>query len=183
MDMKNPPDGMLLDRCRSGEVEAFGQLVQRYQQTVFNVCFRMLGERREAEDLAQETFIRAYSKLDTFDASRPFGPWIRRVAANLCLNHLEKRRIPQLPLDEERDQKIGSKMLNPERKRIEVEAQNAVREAILELPAKYRAVIELRHFQAKSYDEISKALNIPISDVKSHLFRGRRRLAERLRND
>lgn len=183
MDMKSPPDGKLLDRCRSGDVEAFGELAQRYQQTVFNVCFRMLGERREAEDLAQETFIRAYRKLDTFDVSRPFGPWIRRVAANLCLNHLEKRRVPQLPLDEERDQKASSNILNPERKRIEVEAQDKIREAILELPAKYRVVIELRHFQTMSYDEISKALNIPISDVKSHLFRGRRRLAERLRND
>jgi RNA polymerase sigma-70 factor (ECF subfamily) len=183
MDMKSPPDGMLLDRCGSGDVEAFGELVQRYQQTVFNVCFRMLGERREAEDLAQETFIRAYRKLDTFDVSRPFGPWIRRVAANLCLNHLEKRRIPLLPLDEERDQKAGSNMRNPERKRIEIETQITVREAILELPPMYRAVIELRHFQGKSYAEISKALNIPISDVKSHLFRGRRRLAERMRND
>jgi RNA polymerase sigma-70 factor (ECF subfamily) len=183
MDMKSPPDRMLLERCRNGDVEAFGELVQRYQQAVFNVCFRMLGERREAEDLAQETFIRAYRKLDSFDISRPFSPWIRRIATNLCLNHLEKRRIPQLHLDDERDQTASSNMLNPERKRIEAEAQNTVREAILELPAKYRAVIELRHYQAMSYDEISKALKIPISDVKSHLFRGRRRLAERLRND
>lgn len=122
MDMKSPPDGMLIDRCRSGDVEAFGELVQRYQQTVFNVCFRMLGERREAEDLAQESFLCAYRKLNTFEVNRPFGPWMRKVAANLCLNHLEKRRITQLPLDEERD-RTDSSRLNPEKKRIELEAQ------------------------------------------------------------
>jgi RNA polymerase sigma-70 factor (ECF subfamily) len=182
MDMKSPPDGVLLDRCRSGDLEAFGELVQRYQQTVFNVCFRMLGERREAEDLAQESFLRAYRKLDTFDVDRPFGPWIRRVAANVCLNHLEKRRITQVPLDEERNRITGSTLLDPEMKRIEAESQNRIRQAIIVLPPKYRAVIELRHFQSMSYEEISRTLNIPISDVKSHLFRGRRRLAENLRD-
>lgn len=183
MDMKSPSDGKLIDRCRSGDVEAFGDLVQRYQQTVFNVCFRMLGERREAEDLAQESLLRAYRKLDTFDVNRPFGPWIRRVAANQCLNHLEKRRINQLPLDEERDRAVSRTLLDPETKRIEAEAQDRVRAAIIELPPKYRVVIELRHYQAMSYDDISNALDIPISDVKSHLFRGRRRLAESLRDD
>ena len=176
-------DGVLLRRCKNGDVEAFGELVQRYQQAVFNVCFRMLQERRDAEDLTQETFIRAYRRLETFDIERPFGPWIRRVATNLCLNFLEKRYIPQVPLDEERDHPAKSNLIGPEETRIKVEAQDRIRAAIMELPAKYRAVIELRHYQALNYAEISETLNIPISDVKSHLFRARKRLAERLKDD
>ena len=180
--MEGSPDGVLVNRCRSGDIEAFGELVERYQQDVFNVCFRMLWERQEAEDLTQESFIRAYRRLETFDTERPFGPWIKRVATNLCLNHLEKRRILPMLLDEERDQ--TRVILNdPERSRIKVEEQNRVRAAILDLPPKYRAVIELRHYQALSYTEISEALNIPMSDVKSHLFRGRKRLAEKLQAD
>ena len=181
--MNAPPDGELIGRCRNGDVEAFGELVRRYQQAVFNVCFRMLEELREAEDLTQESFLRAYRKLETFDVERPFGPWIRRLAANLCLNHLEKGRIPQMPLDEERDQSIESVVPDPERHHIREESQKRVRAAIMELPPKYRAVIELRHFQTMDYAEIAKTLSIPISDVKSHLHRARRRLAERLGND
>jgi len=84
--MPDPSDRDLALRARRGDAEAFGELVRRYQASVFNVCYRLLGERREAEDLAQEAFIRAYERLDTFDADLPFGPWMRRVAANLCLN-------------------------------------------------------------------------------------------------
>ena len=91
--MPDPSDRDLALRARRGDAEAFGELVRRYQTSVFNVCYRLLGERREAEDLAQEAFIRAYERLDTFDADLPFGPWMRRVAANLCLNWME--RAPQ----------------------------------------------------------------------------------------
>jgi RNA polymerase sigma-70 factor (ECF subfamily) len=77
--MPDPSDRDLALRARRGDAEAFGELVRRYQTSVFNVCYRLLGERREAEDLAQEAFIRAYERLDAFDAALPFGPWMRRV--------------------------------------------------------------------------------------------------------
>jgi RNA polymerase sigma-70 factor (ECF subfamily) len=144
---------------------------------VFNVCYRLTGERREAEDLAQEAFIRAYERLDRFDPDRPFGPWMRRVAANHCLNRLSAQPVADVPLDEERDEDEQSR---PESIREEREQAEIVRAAILALPANYRAVIELRHFQDMSYDEIASALSIPLSDVKSHLFRARKLLAEKL---
>ena len=87
--MSQPSDGSLVSETQRGETEAFGELVRRYQNSVFNVCFRMLTERRDAEDLTQETFMRAYQRLGSFDKERAFGPWIRRVAANLCLNHIK----------------------------------------------------------------------------------------------
>src|SRR5690349_23941862 len=100
--MPDPSDQDLVRLTRAGQPEAFGDLVRRYQASVFNVCYRLLGERASAEDLAQEAFIRAHARLAQYDLARPFGPWIRRVAANLCLNHLADRKS-SVPLDEERD--------------------------------------------------------------------------------
>lgn len=178
--MADSVDRALVLRARRGDAEAYGELVQLYQTAVFNVCYRLLGERAEAEDAAQETFIRAYARLETFDVERPFGPWIKRVAANLCLNRLESRRAAPVPLDEERD---AAPEADPESARERRESAEAVRAALTSLPPRYRAVIELRHFQDLSYDEIAAALHLPLSDVKSHLFRARRMLAERLKRD
>ena len=178
--MKDPSDRDLVLDTRRGEVEAFGELAQRYQKTVFNVCYRMLGERREAEDLAQETLIRAYNKLDSFDASRPFGPWIRKIAANMCLNRLQRATPLTIDFDEEWDSTRSGHQASPEGKLMINEQAERVQKAILSLPAHYRAVIELRHYQELSYLEISEALNIPLSDVKSQLHRARRALAKRL---
>lgn len=169
-------DRDLIQRARRGANDAFGELVTRYQTSVFNVCYRMLHERGAAEDLTQETFMRAYDRLHTFDLEREFGPWIRRVAANLCLNHLEAQKVTA-PLDEERD---ADENTRPERQ-VEVKERSAqVRTALASLPPHYRAVVELRHYQELSYDEIAAELNIPLSDVKSHLFRARKILAEQL---
>ena len=174
--MTAPTDRDLIQRARRGANDAFGELVTRYQTSVFNVCYRMLHERGEAEDLTQETFMRAYDRLHTFDLEREFGPWIRRVAANLCLNHLEAQKVTA-PLDEERD---ADESQRPERQ-VEVKERSAqVRTALASLPPHYRAVVELRHYQELSYDEIAAELNIPLSDVKSHLFRARKILAEQL---
>lgn len=175
--MADSTDRDLAVRARRGEAEAFGELVRRYQGSVFNVCYRLLGERREAEDMAQEAFIRAYERLDTFDVERPFGPWIRRVAANACLNRLEMRQPVEVVIDEERDEAVE---IAPETAREQREQTEAVRSAIVALPPRYRAVVELRHFQELSYEEIAAALKIPVSDVKSHLFRARKLLVEKL---
>lgn len=174
--MNAPSDRDLILQARRGETEAFGELVTRYQTSVFNVCYRILHERGEAEDLAQESFIRAYNRIHTFDIEREFGPWIRRVAANLCLNHLESQKVTT-ELDDERD--ADSAQL-PEAVQEVSERSEQIRSALASLPANYRIVVELRHYQEMSYDEIANELNIPLSDVKSHLFRARKLLVEKL---
>lgn len=180
-DMDDVDDSVLLNRAIRGEAEAFGELIRRYQTSVFNVCYRLVGDRGEAEDLAQEAFIRAYQRLNTFDRSRPFGPWIKRVAVNVCLNRLERTAPILVPLDENRDRQQAEWGDNPEIVHEATERTAALRMAILALPPRYRAVIELRHIQELSYAEIAVTLNIPLSDVKSHLFRARRLLAAALR--
>jgi RNA polymerase sigma-70 factor (ECF subfamily) len=174
--MNAPTDRDLILRTRRGETEAYGDLVTRHQMGVFNVCYRILHNRGDAEDLAQETFIRALDRLHTFDLEREFSPWIRRVAANLCLNHLESQK-PSAALDEERDE---DKTQGPG-EQVEVkERSEQIRAALASLPPHYRVVVELRHYQELSYDEIASELSIPLSDVKSHLFRARKLLAEKL---
>ena len=177
--MTAPTDRDLLVRARRGDADAadaFNELVTRYQVSVFNVCYRILHERGDAEDLAQETFLRAFDHLHTFDLERGFGPWVRRIAANLCLNHLESHKVTA-PLDDDRD---ADRSQGPERQ-VEVrERSELIREALASLPPHYRVVVELRHYQEMSYDEIASELNIPLSDVKSHLFRARKLLAEKL---
>jgi RNA polymerase sigma-70 factor (ECF subfamily) len=173
-------DQQLAQRVHSGDLEAFGELVRRYQQSVFNVCYRLLGERRAAEDLAQEAFWRAYQRFDTFHHDRPFGPWMRRVAANLCYNHLQNQAQSEVvwELDGETTWQPASPQPGPEGVLLQREASGLVRQALLALPAHYRVVIELRHFQELSYAEIAKALNLPLSDVKTHLFRARKQLTQ-----
>ena len=174
--MTTPSDRDLILQARRGEADAYGELVTRYQTSVFNVCYRILHEHGEAEDLAQETFIRAYERIHTFDIEREFSPWIRRVAANLCLNHIESQKSTA-ELDDDRD---ADPAQLPEAVYEVKERSEKIRNALASLPAHYRVVVELRHFQELSYDEIAEEMNIPLSDVKSHLFRARKILAEKL---
>lgn len=176
--MDESPDRDLILRARRGETDAFGELVGRYQATVFNVCYRLMGERREAEDMAQEAFIRSYTRLDSYDADRPLGPWLRRVAANVCLNRLETLPAAPAAIDEERD--ADDPLQRPESAAEQRDETERLRQALLTLPPHYRTVLELRHYQELSYEEIAETLRLPLSDVKSHLFRARKLLAEKL---
>ena len=97
--MLDHSDRSLVSMALQAEQQAFGELVRRYQTSVFNVCYRIMGERQEAEDMTQETFLRAHDRLNTYDPERPFGPWIRRVGANFCLNtteHYKKTLVSKL---------------------------------------------------------------------------------------
>jgi RNA polymerase sigma-70 factor, ECF subfamily len=174
--MNAPTDRDLILRAKRGESEAYGEIVTRHQTSVFNVCYRILHNHSDAEDLAQETFMRAYNRLNTFDIEREFAPWIRRVAANLCLNFLGSQKT-LTELDDERDE---DKTQSPNQQ-VEVKERNEqIRNALASLPSNYRVVVEMRHYQEMSYDEIADELKIPLSDVKSHLFRARKLLAEKL---
>lgn len=166
----------LAQRASQGDREAFGELVRLHQTGVYNTAYRMTGNRQEAEDTAQEAFLRAFRAISSLDPSRPPGPWFRKIAVNVCLNRLEKRQT--LPLEE---MLATSTDPGPESQTIEREYSRQVRTALASLPPRYRAAIELRHFQELSYAEMAETLGRPLSDVKSDLFRARKMLAERIR--
>lgn len=175
--MAEPSDRALVEQTLRGGVEAYGELVRRYQQSVFNVCLRLMGERQGAEDQTQEAFLRAHDRLETFDLARPFGPWIRTVAANLCLNELRSRGPIEVPL-QARDVPQRESLASPEGRTERAEMADIIRAAILELPPHYRAVIELRHYGDLSYKEIAEGLGLSVSSVRSQLYRARNQLAE-----
>jgi RNA polymerase sigma-70 factor (ECF subfamily) len=173
-------DQQLARQARQGDQEAFGQIVRQHQVSVFNTAYRMLGNRQEAEDAAQEAFIRALRFIESFDPDKPIGPWLRRITVNVCLNRLQSLR-PEPSLDDNLPAPPHPAP-GPEQYAIRHELGQHVRSELLNLSPRYRAVIELRHFQELSYTEIAEALQRPLSDIKSDLFRARRLLAERLQD-
>ncbi len=180
MDLPDEPE--LLAQAQRGSHQAYGVLVGRYQQTVFAVCYRLLGQRQDAEDAAQETFIRAFRSLAGFDRQRPFGPWVRQIATNVCYDLLRQRPSEPMPLLPEQDWPDGraAGWREAEQRQISLERQQQLMQAVHALPLHYRLVVEMRHFQALSYNEIAEQLNLPLNTVKSHLLRARNLLLERL---
>lgn len=158
--------------------EAFAEVVSRYQDRIYSYTFRMTGSREDAQDLTQETFIRVYTHLDSFRIEERFSPWIYRIATNLCLNLL-KRRKRTVNADWQADNSISPS--SPESALEEREEQRVLQAAILQLPDQYRVAILLRHVHELSYDEIAQALEMPLGTVKTRLFRARELLQEKLR--
>ena len=177
-------DRQLVAQALGGRPDAYGELVRRYQAAVYNVAFRLVGERQEALDVAQDAFVRGFHALRTFDQERAFGPWIARVATNVALAGLQRRRVMAVSFgrifgaDGDEREVLPAPGDGPEEEFVAAERGAELRRAILALPPQYRAVIELRHFQELSYEEIAATVGIPLSDVKSHLFRARRMLRE-----
>lgn len=158
--------------------QAFSQLVERYQHKIYSFTYHMVGRREDAEDLAQEVFLRAFAALSRFRPGAPFSPWLYKIAANLCINHLKRRRKDSL-LDSDRPDEslLGSPPAYVEDK----EERIAVGQALVALPEEYRAVVLLRHGSGLSYEEIAQALDLPLGTVKTRLFRAREKLRERLK--
>jgi RNA polymerase sigma-70 factor (ECF subfamily) len=169
-------DRNLIIRAKMGDREAFGELTRLYQTRIYNLTYRMLGNHRDAEDTAQEAFMRAFSALDTFDSTRPFSPWLKKIAINICLNKLKADRPSQSLEDEVSVSVEGIRKTETIIAHHERDLQ--IREAIRSLSPYFRAVVELRHYQDMSYSEISEALNRPLSSVKSDLFRARKILSQ-----
>jgi RNA polymerase sigma-70 factor, ECF subfamily len=168
-------DLALVARCRAGETAAFEALVERYQRVFFTVALRMLGDSDAASDAAQNAFVKAYQKLESFDPTRRFFSWIYRILVNECLNaRRDGRPHEPIPPDLAADGTPADLFEIAERRR-------RVQAAILALPMEYREVIILRHFTELSYEEIGEALHVPAKTVKSRLHTARERLAGMLR--
>lgn len=172
-------DATAVQRCLDGESAAFETLVTRYQQVLFNVAFRMLGDYEEARDAAQNTFIKVYEKLGTYDPQRRFFSWMYRILMNECLNL--RRRPPMGSFIDGIDGVDGVADRTPAPDAVEAaERRRDVKQAILALPPMYREVVVLRHFAALSYEEMSEAIGVPAKTVKSRLYSARQQLAGEL---
>jgi RNA polymerase sigma-70 factor (ECF subfamily) len=167
-----------IQRALAGDQEAFACLVEAYQTAVYNLAYRMLGNAAEAEDAAQETFLRAYTRLNTYDSGRKFSSWLLAIASHHCVDRLRQRRLSWLSLDELPPWRWLSGSSRPEEVVIRSEERGEVRQLLDQLPPHYRAAVILHYWYDLSYQEIAEAMETTESAVKSTLYRARRMLAQ-----
>lgn len=170
--------------AQHGDRSAFMRLVEAYQRPVYNLCYRMLGgDVVEAEDAAQETFLRAYTKLNSYNASRKFSSWLFSIASHYCIDRLRQRRYQFIGWDElpGPDQAVlSSPEPQPEAAAMDREEQATLHSLLNTLPPDYRAATILRYWHELSYDEIAETLNTSVSAIKSRLFRAKQMMAGEL---
>jgi RNA polymerase sigma-70 factor (ECF subfamily) len=170
-----------LERARRGDKTAFGKLIEAYQTPVFNLAYRMLNDGGEAEEAAQEAFIRAYTRLESYDPSHKFSTWILSITSNYCIDVIRKRRAVLLSIEEPlppHPSLMSEKSQGPEAQAINNEQQQMVQSLLQRLPEEYRQTVVLRYWHDLSYEEIAEMMNTTVSAIKSRLFRARRELAE-----
>lgn len=174
-------DEELVARARKGDRPAFAHLVDRHRVSVFNLTLRIVGNREDAEEAAQDVFVRAFRSLDRFRGDARFATWLYRIAVNVSLSSARRSRrdLSTSSLSEPDDDDDGLPMqipdtsANPAERFEQAEFREQVRNLVSALPPIYSAVISMYHIQSLSYDEISEALELPIGTVKARLFRAR----------
>lgn len=172
-----------------GDQNAFADIVSLYQHKLYQVCYRMLSNKQEAEDIAQEAFVRAYMNLHTFDQKRKFSTWLYRIATNLCIDRIRKKK-PDYYLDAEVGGTEGLDLYSqiatedqlPEETLVQMELQERIQYEIGRLPDKYRSVIVLKYIEELPLQEISDILDMPLGTVKTRIHRGREALRKQLNN-
>jgi RNA polymerase sigma-70 factor (ECF subfamily) len=179
-------EGELVRRTLSGEVNAYGQLVERYQQRIFNLIGRMVGRREVVEDIAQEVFIKAYRKLGMFRGDSSFYTWLYTIALNTCRNYYRSRERSIKTVDIEESAEAMEKSQPSQRAEEILERRQKamlVRQALDQLPADQKQVLVLCDLEGLGYQEIADFLKIPIGTVRSRIFRARMNLKELLPGD
>jgi RNA polymerase sigma-70 factor (ECF subfamily) len=160
------------------EVDAFTELVDAYQNAVYNLCYRMLGDQYEAEDAAQETFIRAYKGMKSFDQNRSFSTWLLSIAAHYCIDQLRKKRLKVTSIEDTPYLEIPDPGPNPEKSLTQREQQNRIKNLLKGLSDTDRAIVIMFYWYEFSYQEIAEALDLSTSAVKSRIHRARIQLAK-----
>ena len=169
-------------RALQGDQAAFGQLLRAYERPVYNLAYRMLGNAEEAEDAAQETFLRAYTRLATYQPERKFVNWLLSIASHYCIDRLRRHaRTPQLSLDDALPpQWLTSDGERPEQVVDRKQEQEMVRKVLATLPPDYRTAVVLRYWYDMSYEEIATTTGSTESAIKSRLHRARQMMAGQL---
>jgi RNA polymerase sigma-70 factor (ECF subfamily) len=167
-----------LTQAISGDPDAFGRLVETYQVPVYNLCYRMLGDHYEAEDAAQEVFLRAYNSMGRYDMDRSFSTWLLSIAAHYCIDQIRKRRMTIVPIEDLPYQQVADPSPGPEIALSTGEYQGQVRNLLGTLSPEDRGAIVMRYWYEFSYEEIAETLDLTVSAVKSRLHRARRTLAQ-----
>jgi len=184
-----PEDRELIERCKRGDIGAFDQLFRRYTRQVYNYAFRMIPNYDDANDIAQEAFVRAFNSIRSFRGDSNFSTWLFRIVYNVSLDEIKRRKgryllslDEQLELEEDSlTRQVESESPSPDELVEKQERDRILQEAIETLPEYQKAMIVLYHMQGFSYEEIAEIVGLPIGTVKSRLNRARESLKEKLK--
>ena len=184
-------DHELVASAQKGSEKAYRELLGRYQRPVFSLVYRMLRDREQAEDLAQETFVRVFNNIERYDPKYKFSSWIFKIATNLTIDHIRKKELATVSIDGSRyavtpDEIAASTITvegrdpNPEQLLEAKELGSEIEAAIGSLRPEYRTAIVLRHVEGREYQEIADIMGLPLGTVKTFIHRARNSLRERL---
>lgn len=181
-------DALVVARCLQGYEPAYAELLSRYRGRVYGLALRMLQNDSDAQDVAQEAFVKAFNSLASFDTTKPFGAWISKITANLCIDTYRRRRLQFVSIDAPLDSEKGERTREFEDPRPDpamdlqaAEEEERVDALLNALPDKYRTVVVLRHKQDLAYEEIAEILGIPLGTVKARLHRAHNLLKRKLK--
>lgn len=170
-----------LQQAKAGDGRAFGLLVESYSRPVYNLTYRMLGNAEEAEDAAQETFLRAFSRLEQYDPNHKFSTWIFSIANHYCIDRLRKRKVTHVSIDDNPVlENLEGSDPAPEGAALTGEQRIEVQRLMGQLDPDYRTPLALRYWEELSYEEIAEVMGLTVAAVKSRLFRARQRMGELL---
>jgi RNA polymerase sigma-70 factor (ECF subfamily) len=171
----------LIERCRTGDDTAFGELVDQYKNLVYGLVYRLVPDRSQVDDLAQEVFLRVHRGLPYFRGDARLSTWIYRIVQNVCFQ-ARARRKPDRSLDapEDGDARRPIEPGGADGAFAEIELRDRLDKAIAQLPDQYRLLIAAHYLQGVQYEALADALNMPLGTVKTHLYRAKRRLRELL---
>jgi len=182
-------DQILIKKALAGNESAFSLLLNKHKDAVYRIIVKIVHNRDEAQDLVQETFMKAFGSLSSYKCQYRFTTWLYKIAANSCIDFLRKRRLISVSLDQPLKTKDGEVRIelpdwtyNPEKDLASRQKFLSIEAAIDLLPRKYREVIVLRHKQDKPYEEIAEILGIPVGTVKARIFRARELLKKKLKS-
>ncbi len=174
-------DPAVIELARRGDTRAFALIVQRYQAPVYNLAYRMLGNAADAEDAAQETFLRVFAQLKGYRAEQKFATWLLSIAAHYCIDRLRRRKFRWLSLDQESVQEtLPAQTPDPEETAFVHEREEQVQQLLSKLPPASRAVVVLKYWNDLDVDEIAAMTGDSVSNVKVKLFRARQAMAREI---
>lgn len=183
-----PDISQLINNALTGDEKAFSAIVKRYREQIYHFILKMVKDGAQAEDLTQETFIKAFRALASFNSQYAFSTWLYKIAANNCIDYFRKKKLATISIDTPIQAKDGQlhrdfpdHQEGPELELISKERTNEIKVAIDSLPQKYKQAIVLRHSKDKSYEEIAKELDLPLGTVKVRIFRAREMLKSKLK--
>ncbi|MBB4634930.1 sigma-70 family RNA polymerase sigma factor [Longimicrobium terrae] len=193
MNATQVSDHELVTRAQQGSEKAYRELLGRYERPVFSIIYRMIRDREQAEDLAQETFVRVFNHIDRYDPKYKFSSWIFKIATNLTIDHIRRKELNTVSIDGSRNATTAEQIEataitiispdeNPEELLEAKELGEEIEEAIGRLRPEYRAAILLRHVEGREYQEIAEIMALPLGTVKTYIHRGRNELRETLQH-